>query len=169
MRRYSADAGLGQHAGKRLNADPRLKTERGYVAVAGVQIFLRARCASECAAGSVPVANGAAELHVGARAAREFNESVLVQRGDSAGGGLAAHPIGFLGEAHGVPAAGCREGSAHPTHARSRHQNIAGDFRQGSAHREGSHRARRVAMQWDLLHIQHGVLSGAESRHGERG
>ena len=87
-----------------IDAGFRLETKRRDVARTGVEVFERRGFRREPAVAAIPVADSPAKLHVGASAAGELDEAILVESGNASGGGLSSDPIGLLRQAHGVTA-----------------------------------------------------------------
>ena len=113
----------------------RLEGDAADPAIAGIEVWLSARLAS---VRPIVVAQGVAQLIVARRAAERLDVLMLVQRGDTLCGQLAADPIRFLDEmdAAAAPCGSERCGHAACSSAHDKHiaLDLAGPGKIGHPH-----------------------------------
>ena len=142
------DGSVGDHRLEHVHSDARLEAERGHVAVARIRE----------PAGSRP--NAGAKAVILARAAGNFDEAILVERGNSAGGCLTANPAGLFGKADRAAVARHGESGADAAHAGACHQDIAGDLRHTIGDRDPDDGRGGIAGNRHALNVNNRVIGG---------
>src|ERR1019366_6057960 len=109
---------------------------------------------------AIPVADAASKLHVGARAAGELDEAILVERRNSARGCLSSDPVRFFRKAYGMSKRRDAQRCADAAHSRARDKDVAGDLARLSRNVDADQSLVRIARQADLLDIHDRVTVG---------